>query len=226
MRGGRRAPGLAAGLPAAREARPAESLLARVSAEMGVRALEEAGFTQWSFAGTYDESVEARGLRARAALLRVKDTFAVDLRGPGAGWDSEGLRGDGTVRWRRFVYPSPDVLRRVEIPTRFAAQTRSAAYANEQLRAARAIPQALLREALGRKDAVRLLPPVRRGGETHRRLAYTTGTGDEIELIVDARDRLSSVELVRSVPFVGERRIAWGSTGSSCATAACWCRRG
>ena len=92
------------------DASPAGALLARVSAEMGVRALEEAGFTQWSFAGTYDESVERGGFEPEPPAP-VKDTFAVDLRGPGAGWDSEGLRGDGTVRWRRFVYPSPDVLR-------------------------------------------------------------------------------------------------------------------
>lgn len=199
---------LTAAVASSADADPASALLARVSAEMGVRALEEAGFTQWSFAGTYDESVERGGFEPEPPAA-VKDTFAVDLRGPGAGWDSEGLRGDGTVRWRRFVYPTPDVLLRVEIPTRFAAQTRSGAYRSEQLRAARAIPQALLREALGRKDAVRMLTPVRRGAERRRRLAYTTGAGDEIELLVDARDRLASVELVRSVPFVGERRIAW-----------------
>jgi glyoxylase-like metal-dependent hydrolase (beta-lactamase superfamily II) len=190
------------------EARPAAALLARVAAEMGVGALEEAGFTQWSFAGTYDETVERGGFEPEPPAP-VKDTFALDLRGGGAGWDSEGRRGDGTVRWRRFVYPSPDVLLRVEIPTRFAAQTRSPAYRMEQLRAARAIPQGLLREALGRPDAVRLLPSVRRGGEARRRLLYTTEAGDRLELLVDGRDRLSAVELVRSVPFVGERRIAW-----------------
>jgi glyoxylase-like metal-dependent hydrolase (beta-lactamase superfamily II) len=186
----------------------AATLLARVAAEMGVPALEAAGFTQWSFVGTYDESVERGGFEPEPPAP-VKDTFAVDLRGGGAGWDSEGLRGDGTVRARRFLYPAPDLLLRIEVPTRFAALTRSPAYRTEQLRAARAIPQMLLREALSRKDAVRPLPSVRREGATRRRLAYTTETADEIELLVDDRDRLASVELVRAVPFVGERRIAW-----------------
>jgi glyoxylase-like metal-dependent hydrolase (beta-lactamase superfamily II) len=200
--------GLGSGVRAAPEAPTARALLARVAAEMGVPALEQTGFMQWSFAGTYDESVERGGFEPEPPAP-VKDTFALDLRGQGAGWDSEGLRGDGTVRWRRFVYPSPDLLLRVEIPTRFAALTRSPAYAQEQLRAARAIPHALLREAAGRPAALRLLAPVQRDGESRRRLEYTTEAGDAIEVLVDARDRVRSVELVRSVPFVGERRVAW-----------------
>jgi glyoxylase-like metal-dependent hydrolase (beta-lactamase superfamily II) len=183
-------------------------LLARVSAEMGVPALEQAGFTQWTFAGTYDESVERGGFEPEPPAT-VRDTFALDLQGQGAGWDSEGRRGDGSVRWRRFLYPSPDLLLRVEVPSKWAAATRSAAYRSEQPRAARPVPQALLRELAAHPDSVRLLPALQRDGEPFRRLAYTPAPGEEIELLVDARDRLRFVELVRSVPFVGERRISW-----------------
>jgi glyoxylase-like metal-dependent hydrolase (beta-lactamase superfamily II) len=184
------------------------SLLALVSAEMGVPALEEAGFIQLTFAGTYDESVERGGFEPEPPAP-VRDTFAVDVRGGEAGWDSEGRRGDGSVRWRRFFYPEPDLLVRVEVPTGFAAATRSPAYGAERLRVARAVPQALLRELQARPEAVRALPPVERSGERFRRLAYAAAPGDEIEILIDARYRVRFVETVRGVPFVGERRISW-----------------
>lgn len=183
-------------------------LLRRVSTQMGVPALENVGFTQWTFAGTYDESVERGGFEPEPPAS-VRDTFAVDLERNAAGWDSEGRRGDGTVRWRRFLYPSPDVLLRVDVPSRWAAASRSEAYRPEQLRAARPIPQALLREAVSRVDAVRLRPAMERDGAGLRVLEYTTAAGDVLDLLIDSADRVRRVEVPLSVPFVGERRVAW-----------------
>jgi glyoxylase-like metal-dependent hydrolase (beta-lactamase superfamily II) len=183
-------------------------ILARVSEQMGVTALERAGFMQWAFAGTYDESVERGGFEPEPPAA-VRDTFAVDLEKGAAGWDSEGRRGDGTVRWRRFLYPTPDVFLRLDIPARFATAARSEAYRSEVLRTARAIPQALLREVAGRRDSVRMLSPVLRDGVPLSRLAYTTAAGDVLDLLLDPADRLSRVEITRSIPFVGERRISW-----------------
>jgi glyoxylase-like metal-dependent hydrolase (beta-lactamase superfamily II) len=120
-----------------------------------------------------------------------------------------GRRGDGSVRWRRYLYPSPDVLLRVDVPTRWAAASRSAAYRSEQPRAMRPIPQALLREAAQAGSTLRALPAVERDGVAYRRLEYTTPAGEALELLFDPKDRLGRVELVRSIPFVGERRIAW-----------------
>jgi glyoxylase-like metal-dependent hydrolase (beta-lactamase superfamily II) len=186
----------------------AADLLGRVSAQMGVPALEKAGFTQWTFAGTYDESVERGGFEPEPPA-GVRDTFAVDLERNGAGWDSEGRRGDGTVRWRRFLYPSPDVLLRVDVPSRWAAASRSEAYRPEQLRAARAIPQALLREMASREDAVRLRPALQRDGARLSHLEYATAAGDVLDVLVDSAERVRRVEVALSVPFVGERRVAW-----------------
>jgi glyoxylase-like metal-dependent hydrolase (beta-lactamase superfamily II) len=183
-------------------------LMARISWAMGVPALEREGFTQWVFAGTYDESVERGGFEPEPPGP-VRDTFAVDLERQGAGWDSEGRRGDGSLRWRRFLYPEPDVLLRVDVPARFAAASRSLVYRSEQLRVARAVPQMLLREAASRPEALRRLSPVLRDGKPLARLEYTTAAGDSIEMLVDAADRLTRVELPRSIPFVGERRISW-----------------
>jgi glyoxylase-like metal-dependent hydrolase (beta-lactamase superfamily II) len=186
----------------------AAPLLARASAEMGVAALEREGFVQWTFAGTYDESVERAGFEPEPPGT-VRDTFAVDVRNGGAGWDSEGRRGDQTVRWRRFLYPSPDLFVRVDVPRRWAAAARSEAYRGEQPRAARPIPQALLREMSGRVHAVRRMPAEERDGVRLDRLAYTTEAGDALDVLLDPRGRVSRVELVRGVPFVGERRLAW-----------------
>ncbi len=183
-------------------------LLRRVSNQMGVHALEKAGFTQWTFAGTYDESVERGGFEPEPPAT-VRDTFAVDLERNAAGWDSEGRRNDGTVRWRRFLYPSPDVLLRVDVPSRWAAASRSEAYRPEQLRVARPIPQALLRELASRADALQLRPAVQREGARLSHLEYTTAAGDVLDLLIDSADRVRRVEVAVSIPFVGERRIAW-----------------
>jgi glyoxylase-like metal-dependent hydrolase (beta-lactamase superfamily II) len=186
----------------------AAALLARASAEMGVAALEREGFVQWTFAGTYDESVERAGFEPEPPAT-VRDTFAVDLRNGGAGWDSEGRRGDQTVRWRRFLYPAPDLFVRVDVPSRWASASRSDAYRAEQPRAARPVPQALLREMGARVQAVRRMPGEERDGVRLERLAYTTEAGDDLDVLLDAKGRVSRVELVRGVPFVGERRLAW-----------------
>jgi hypothetical protein len=200
-------PTLAADPPPAASTAALE-VLALVAEAMGVPALEHAGFVQWSFSGTYDESVERGGFEPEPPAP-VSDTFAVDLARQGAGWDSRGRRGDGTERWRRFLYPEPELLLRVEVPVGFAAATRSPAYRAEQQRVARALPQVLLREAAGRPEALRLLAPVVREGAALTRLEYTTAAGDAIELLVDAAWRLGRIELARAIPFVGERRIAW-----------------
>jgi glyoxylase-like metal-dependent hydrolase (beta-lactamase superfamily II) len=176
------------------------AVLRRAAARLGLDELERRGFVQLTFEGAIDESSYMQGLEPDRT--DVRQTFGFDLSRDAVGWESKGLRGDGSVRWRRFTYPEPDLRLVVELTEKWASPVRSQAWREERLRTARFLPHLLVREALRRLPTVRPLP----GGAG---VSYATAGGDVLDLRFGDDGLLARVETWLAIPFLGDRRCAW-----------------
>jgi glyoxylase-like metal-dependent hydrolase (beta-lactamase superfamily II) len=184
------------------------ALLDRAAARLGLDALTERGFLQLTYEGTLHESAYGQGLESDPPDA-VRQTFAFDLARDAAGWESQGLRGDGSQRWRRFTFPEPDLRLVVELTEKWAAATRSPAWRQERLRTARVLPHLAIREARQRLATVRLLPSEKRAGAAGSDVSFATSTGEVLDLRFDADGLLARVETWLAVPFLGDRRCTW-----------------
>jgi glyoxylase-like metal-dependent hydrolase (beta-lactamase superfamily II) len=197
--------------PAALAADPSHVLLERAAAGLGLDELTSRGFLQLTFAGTVDESVYTQGLES-SSVQKVQQTFAFDLARDAVGWESRGPRGDGSVRWRRFTHPEPDIRRVVELTERWESAVRSPAYRQERLRTARVLPHLVVREARQRFGTVRPLPPVASSGRTLTGVSFATATGEVLDLHFGGDGLLARIETWLAVPFVGDRKCTWEYT--------------
>jgi len=176
------------------------ALLDRAANRLGLAELTRHGFVQLSFDSVIDNAANMQGVEGDPKLA-AQESFAFDLAGDAFGWESRGDRGDGSIRWRRFAHPEPDVLLRIDFTEKWAGAIRSPAYRNERLRTARFLPHLIVREARQRMSTVRSLGP--------DAVSFATPAGEVIDLRFDRSGRLARSETLMAVPFLGDRVVAW-----------------